>query len=1184
MHQDVSTKGMCMRRRIAALIVFLSVTLIATLLPAAMSAQQLNSAPPIFFQTPDRMHVAPASAASAARLTVMLQLDDPPALAAPAADIATHRRQIVAKQAVLLQGLSAMGAQVLFQTSLVYNGIAVVAPASQLAALSALPGVAGIHVIPPKQRSNASAVPFVGAPAVWQSRTGITGQGIRIGIVDSGIDYTHADFGGVGTPAAYASNNRTIIEPGSFPTAKVVAGYDFAGDNYDANGVVGSAVPVPDADPLDCNGHGTHVAGTAAGSGVAADGTTYAGPYTADLDVSSFRVGPGVAPEAQLVALKIFGCDGASTLTTRAIEWALDPNGDGNPSDHLDVLNIALGSPFGGPNDPDAVAVDNAVRSGIVVVTAAGDTGNTFYSVDTPASSPSAIAVGASVDAARATAPTTPTDSLAWFTARGPLRSNNTLKPDLVAPGLDIVSAGYGSGNGNATLSGTSMAAAQVAGAAALLRQLNPHWSPALIKAALMDTAAPVKLPNGSPYPPSLAGAGRLDLRKLPALDLLAYADSPDQSVSLMYGAPWLSQPWTTTRQLRLDNQSSSLRTVSLRSTTAVSETGVTLTLPSAPITLAPHSQVSVPVSMTVDPARLDFTADSATPPRQGNFPRYFLAEHGGYIEINGAATSSVRVRPAHAADLISVDFYLDDQLIEDSLDSREVEEYSDTTPGVHTIRLRRPGASPGSTPLFSADTPALLDGHDYTLIVVGRRGALGLVVVDETTPPPPAGQSLIHFVNANRTESNWNIGPIDVYLDGAVRAAALPVGQASEFTPIAPGTHTVWFFQAGKDPAHDKALERKTFSVGAGEIVLVGIGRHNDDGDADNSDFDQRAFVGRSIPRVDLALRVPFTIFPKSASDARAASTTVTVPPGAQTFSVGLHNTGARNTGLSGGVGSSQTPLVSAFELEAISPEAPELNGSLRAADIQYVGVTSNLSVTQQVSQTVIFFGLSSYAPWSTPNEVQFWVYIDSNGVPGDDYVIVNTSITLSDGTTPTDVFVSAFYKILADGTLQPTPFTTSWNTWPSVTSSIANNLDAAPFNTSVLFQAAGAAQIGLDAGHTRFSYHVETRARDADGFRHVLDRVPAVGSLDYDLAQAAIAPIANSPLQRPLFIDVEGGQVSGAVNSGVLMARGVQKLLLLHHHNAPAPRAEVIDIASPMPLQGHAEDFRRLLPVTRR
>src|SRR5690606_16023058 len=104
-------------------------------------------------------------------------------------------------------------------------------------------------------------------------------------------------------------------------------------------------------DPLDCrNGdaaqHGTHVTGIAGGNGVLTDGTSFFGPYNASFDPSTFRVAPGVAPEAELYALKVFGCSGGTTLLLQAFEWAVDPNGDNDLSDRLDVVNLSLGSTF----------------------------------------------------------------------------------------------------------------------------------------------------------------------------------------------------------------------------------------------------------------------------------------------------------------------------------------------------------------------------------------------------------------------------------------------------------------------------------------------------------------------------------------------------------------------------------------------------------------------------------------------------------------------------------------------------------------------------------------------------------------------------------------------------------------------------------------------------------------------
>ncbi|MFJ9441420.1 S8 family serine peptidase [Kitasatospora sp. NPDC101235] len=298
---------------------------------------------------------------------------------------------------------TAPAARELYRTRTVLAGLAVSAPADRLPALRALPGVRAVHPIVAKRRDNTHSVPLTGAPQVWAGDPAAgTGRGMRIGIIDSGIDYTHADFGGPGTEEAFRSVERgKPAPPALFPNAKVVGGKDLVGDDYDPDPASPHHQPVPHPgdNPIDCvrNGHGTHVAGTAAGYGVTADGRPYTGPYGPGLDPAGFRIGPGTALDAQLYAIRVFGCDGSTDRVTEALDLAADPNGDGDLSDRLDVVNLSLGSHFGSTDDTDALAVDRLAALGTVVVAAAGNDGDVYGIGGSPGTAARAITVAASV-------------------------------------------------------------------------------------------------------------------------------------------------------------------------------------------------------------------------------------------------------------------------------------------------------------------------------------------------------------------------------------------------------------------------------------------------------------------------------------------------------------------------------------------------------------------------------------------------------------------------------------------------------------------------------------------------------------------------------------------------------------------------------------------------------------------
>jgi minor extracellular serine protease Vpr len=265
------------------------------------------------------------------------------------------------------------------------NAIVVTIEASRIPALRGLPGVRKVSPVRNYERALSETVPYIGAAAVQNA--GFDGSGVRVAVLDSGIDYTHRFFGGPGTAAAYAAAYGTsTADPknatldGLFPTGKVVGGFDFVGEAW-PNGPL-----APDPDPIDCGpsaiaapcdgGHGTHVADIVAGN----DGVSH----------------KGVAPGASLYAVKVCSavstsCSGLALL--QGVEFALDPNGDGNIDDAVDVINMSLGSSYGQIQDDLTEASSIASELGVVVVAAAGNAGDRPYIVSSPSISPATISV-----------------------------------------------------------------------------------------------------------------------------------------------------------------------------------------------------------------------------------------------------------------------------------------------------------------------------------------------------------------------------------------------------------------------------------------------------------------------------------------------------------------------------------------------------------------------------------------------------------------------------------------------------------------------------------------------------------------------------------------------------------------------------------------------------------------------
>ena len=544
--------------------------------------------------------------------------------------------------------------QMIYSTKIIMNSVTIVAPPHVMGQINGLPMVQNARAISlfsapsalekiqvdeamarkMKDLANRNSVAFIGAEEARQAY-GIDGQGIRVGVIDTGIDYTHTMFGGSGSVDEYKAIDASKPTP-LFPTAKIVGGVDLVGDEYSPGSPYRlSKLPRPDSNPLDYNGHGTHVAGTVAGLG---DGVT------------SYD---GVAPAATLYGIKVFGKNSTSdAVVIAALEYSLDPNGDLDPSDKLDVVNLSLGSDYGKPSLNYTEAIKNTVRAGVSVVAAAGNAGDKPFIVGAPSTTPEAISVAAGIDnmvhnvevdgskvtvdgadltvlspvaqfsrqlsgsetltgevvyAGQATEefspelalkvagkialvdrgvnafadkagfalkagaigvviannnPTDPIvagggtgvlsipvvmirqadgilikealtaskkvdftfsaqikfqrneviDTITDFSSRGPRSEDGIIKPEIVAPGQQIVSADTGTGSGVARLNGTSMASPHMAGVMALMKQKYPSLSVTEQKHLLMSRAKIINDKAGVRYPVSAQGAGRVDV------------------------------------------------------------------------------------------------------------------------------------------------------------------------------------------------------------------------------------------------------------------------------------------------------------------------------------------------------------------------------------------------------------------------------------------------------------------------------------------------------------------------------------------------------------------------------------------------------------------------------------------------------------------------------------------------
>ncbi|MCB0753913.1 MAG: S8 family serine peptidase, partial [Ignavibacteriae bacterium] len=414
-----------------------------------------------------------------------------------------------------------------------FNGVSLHVPKGIINSIISLSYVKKVHLDKKVQAYLHESIPLIKADSLW-ALYNAKGDSIVVGILDTGIDYLHPSLGG-----------------GFGKGFKVIGGYDIIND---------------DVDPMDDHGHGTHVAGI----------------VSANND--SIK---GVAPKSLLMAFKVLDQTGfgLESHIIAGIERAVDPNNDGNYDDKVDIVNMSLGDNNGSPDDAQSVAVDNAVELGVIFCIAAGNDGN-YNTIGSPGTAEKAITVGSSDKS----------DILSDFSSKGPNKKSFSIKPDILAPGSQILSSVIG--GGYEKNSGTSMATPHVAGVCALLKQIHKDWTPEMIKSAIMTTSKDLNVDEMS------QGSGRIDALKAARVTTLAIPSS------LGFGIDIDSlNLWTKYDTVLVTNISTSAQTYYVNINGLI--LGVTLEANSNSFTLSGDETKQLIFTLKVNNAVVPYTSDS---------------------------------------------------------------------------------------------------------------------------------------------------------------------------------------------------------------------------------------------------------------------------------------------------------------------------------------------------------------------------------------------------------------------------------------------------------------------------------------------------------------------------------------------------------------------------------------------
>jgi subtilisin family serine protease len=976
-----------------------------------------------------------------------------------------------------------------YQVQRVYNGVALRVQAGRIEQIARLPGVKAIHRLTLKEIDHTSSVPLINAPQVWDIGMGNTGNGIKVGIIDTGIDYLHLDFGGPGTPAAYAANNTTVVgDAPNYPGLKVVGGYDFVGDTYNAaSDDPADLIPQPDPDPMDCQGHGSHVAGTVGGYGIYFTNPTTKATYTGSYNPSiygstNFALGPGVAPGAQLYALRVFGCSGSTAVTDLAIEWAIDPNGDGNFNDHLDVINMSLGSNFGSEYDTSAIASNNAAQAGVIVVASAGNSYNTHYITGSPGVATHAISVASSVDAAT------------WY------------------DGFEVTSA--------------------PAGHTAIIGPHPSSNSGSYEWYANADTGGPLKL--------------------APAGNLGGCAAFPDNYFS---GSIALID-WTLTSTG--GNECNSVtRATNVKNAGGL---GVIMVYPAPTLPIAIAGNDSIPATITTQPVgdalKAALAAGAVGVRLTKDYNAAFNILTPGQVDTLSAFSSR---GPRRVDNALKPDLAAPGQSIAsvDALTGSGTTSFDGTSMAaphvagmMALLRQHRPHWSVEELKALAMNTANydLYTGLNQT----GNRHAPSRVGTGRVDAQQAASSFVVMYNAEDQGMVSVSFGDVKVVTTAQAEKQVKVVNknpvEAFTYTPsienrlTVPGV-TYTLLNLDNTPlTGDITLEPNqtfTFKVrmqaDASQMTHV-----KDPALAATQAGLRRHFLSEAAALIKLtppssaiypALRLSVYSVPRAASTMDAVTTQVnlTTKQPVGTFDVVLDGTPVSDPNV--------PSLVTAFEWLGEDQDTTPVPAAFRHVDIRHVGIMSDINYWG-FDDAYIYFAIVTDKPWTTPNEVEFdiWIDVDQDGT--EDYVLYNTAF--SQNGQRTDVYAGVLMDANSSTIVD----------YQLLNLLSASDAETSPLNTNVMFMAISPTSMGLTSTDGVFDFYIATYSWDQEDAQPV----DVTKSYTYDALNPAVDTINTTGDDwegLPVYFDEPGTLTFGydLTKPSPASPKGV---LLLHHHNA--------------------------------